>query len=226
MSYDLAVWHASRPITTQEAGDIFRRLGEEELSAVGPHPGVNAFLAALTAQYPQIDDWDDNDIDNCPWSVAFDQSDRYVVMCISFSRVAEMMPLIEGLAAKHDLVCFNPQWPCVVYPPRIAAMPHLRLSLENSTLIDKPTPDQIADALSTLSSDGNSFAILERTNTSYFQTALQSTGEYIIEYQDGSLDKHYQSTAKDAQHLIAMFQAYGAGDDLWKREGDWRKIEL
>jgi hypothetical protein len=137
-----------------------------------------------------------------------------------------MMPLIEGLAAKHDLVCFNPQWPCVVYPPRIAAMPHLRLSLENSTLIDKPTPDQIADALSTLSSDGNSFAILERTNTSYFQTALQSTGEYIIEYQDGSLDKHYQSTAKDPQRVIAMFQAYGAGDDSWKRECDWRKIDL
>ncbi len=150
MSYDLAVWHASRPITTQEASDIYRRLGEEELSAVGPHQGANAFLAELTTQYPQIDDWDESDIDNCPWSGAFDQSDRYLLIYISFSRVAEIMPLIEGLAAKHDLVCFNPQWPCVMYPPRIAAMPHLRLSLENRTLIDNPTPDQIANALSTL----------------------------------------------------------------------------
>ncbi len=226
MSYDLGVWRALRPITTQEAADIYGRLCEEDMAAVEPHPGVDSFLAELTARYPQIDDWDDGDIDNCPWSVAFDQSDRHILMSMSFSRVDEIVPFIEELAAKYDLVCFNPQWPCVVYPPRVAAMPHLRLSLENWTVIDNPTPDQIADALSSLDADGNSFAILEQTDTTYIQAGLQSTGEYVIEYQDGSLDKHYQSITRNSQQLMAMFRAYAEGHDTWKQQCEWNKIDL
>lgn len=227
MSYDFAVWHASRPITTREATEIYIRLGGEDIAGIEPHPGVAAFLEELTARYPQIDDWDEDDLDNCPWTVAFDLSNRHVLMCMSFSRVDEIVPIIEGLAAKHDLVWFNPQWPCVGYPPRIAAMPHLRLSLENWTLIDNPTPDEIAEALSSLKPDGNSFAILERTYGTYLQTLIEPTGEYVIEHQEGSLDKHYQSsTVLPLDRITKMFQAYAAGQDAWKREAAWQKIDL
>ncbi|MCA9193049.1 MAG: hypothetical protein KDB03_14845 [Planctomycetales bacterium] len=226
MSYDIGVWHASRPITTQEAVDIFSRLGEANLRDAEPHPGVEAFLKELTLRYPQIDDWAEKDIDACPWSVAFDYSDCHVLMCLSYSRVNEVVPFVKELAAKHDLVCFNPQWPCVEYPPRIGEMPHLRLFLENWTVIDNPTPQQISVALSSLNSDGNSFAILERTNSAYMQTGLQSSGEYVIEYQDGSLDMHYQAIDFDIQHVTSIFQAYGAGNEAWKHQADWKRIEL
>lgn len=226
MSYDLAVWYSTQPITTQEAAAIYGRLGTETVNDVEHHPGVNSFVEELTAQYPQIDDWADDDIDDCPWNDAFDQSPGYVVMCISFSRVNEIVPMVQKLAAKHDLVCFNPQWPCVVYPPRLAAMPHLRLSLENWTVIDKPTPEQIAEALSSLTTEGNSFAILERTDSTYLQTGLQTTGEYVVEYQDGSLDKHYEAITEDPRQVVAAFQAYATGSDNWKREFEWQKLEL
>lgn len=226
MSYDLAVWHVSRPITTEEAADIYDRLGEPDLTGVELYPGVSAFMAELTAQYPQIDDWPEEDIDNCPWSVQFEHSDSYVVICMSHSRVSEIVPIVEEFAAKHDLVCFNPQWPCVVYPPRIAAMPHMRLTLQNWTLIDNPTSDQISDAISSLNAGGNAFAILEKTDATYFQTFLEPTGEYIVEYQDGSLDEHYKSSVFDMQQLITMFQSYAAGGDTWKQQCDWSKMEL
>lgn len=226
MSFDLAVWYTSEPITTQVAADIYSRLGDEPLADVESHPNINAFLEDLTARYPQIDDCDDDQIDDCPWSDSFDQSDQHVLLSISYSRVKEMVAVIEELAAKHDLVYFNPQWPCVVYPPRIAAMPHLRLILEKGSLIDNPTSEQIADALSSLDADGNSFAILERTETTYIQTGFQKSGEYIIEYQEGSLDQHYQTVARDVQQVIAMFQAYAVGHDTWQQECEWNKLDL
>lgn len=68
MSYDIAVWHASRPITTLEASEIYIRLCEEALADVEPYPGIQAFLAELTRRYAQIHDWDEDDIDDCPWT--------------------------------------------------------------------------------------------------------------------------------------------------------------
>ena len=72
MSYDLAVWHESRPISNEEAHELYVRLCSEDRSTVRPHPNVRAFLIELTERYPQIDDCDEDDVDNCPWASSFE----------------------------------------------------------------------------------------------------------------------------------------------------------
>lgn len=134
--------------------------------------------------------------------------------------------MLLEIAAKHDLVCYNPQWPGVTYPPRIAAMPHLRLTTENWTLIDNPTPDQIARTLEALNVADNSFAILEITDTTYLQAALQAHGSYIVEYQEGSVDQHFQATVTDLTSLASMFSDYADSNEQWKSQRTWKRLIL
>ena len=226
MSYDLAVWHESRPISNEEAHEIYVRLCDEDRSAVRPHPNVRAFLDELTERYPRIDDCDEGDVENCPWTVAFDHSDGHVGMCIAWPRVDEIVPFVEALSQKHDLICHNPQGPLVHWPPRVARLPHLRLSLEDGRVIDNPSPVSITSALTSLKPDSNSFAILERTDTTYLQISMQSSDEFILEYQDGSLDKHFQANVYDLSDVTCAFKAYAARDESWKTQFDWQRIEL
>lgn len=231
MSYDLGIWYSRQPITTQEASEIYCRLCNAGLPDVEPpdlepHPNIPSFIAELVEQYPRIEDWDQNDYDNCPWSGSLDVSDAHVLMSLSYSFANTLIPFIEGLAAKYGLVCYNPQWPGVRYPPRLAAMPHLRLSLENGPPIDNPSLDQITVALSSLIVPGNSFAILERTDSIYLQAALQPSGEFIIEYQTGSVAEHYQAVTKDLQIVVSIFRAYAIDDDAWHKIFDWKRIVL
>jgi hypothetical protein len=226
MSYDLAVWHESRPISNEEAHEIYVRLCDDDRSDVRPHPNVRAFMNELTERYPQIDDCDEDEVENCPWTVAFDHSDGHVGMCIAWPRLKEIVPIVEELAQEHDLICHDPQGPLVHWPPSVARLPHMRLSLEDGQVIDHPSPLSIASALTSLKFDGNSFAILERTDATYLQTSMQSSDEFIIEYQDGSLDKHFRASAFDLSDVTDAFKAYAVQNESWITQFDWQRIEL
>lgn len=69
MSYDFAVWYASRPITCQEAEEIYGRLCRGDLTAVKPDPRIAELLDELTKRYPEIDDLEGHDSSKqfCEW---------------------------------------------------------------------------------------------------------------------------------------------------------------
>lgn len=226
MSYDFAVWYASRPITCQEADEIYGRLYRGDQTAVKPDPRIAEFLDELTERYPEIDDLDDEDMDDCPWSNAFDRSEGHAIICMRFSLTEEVLPFVEELASEHGLVYFDPQTTVVMYPPHIAAMPHLRISMEDGTVIDNPTPGQIANTLSSLNKDENSFAILEQTELTYIQTGRQPNDEYVIEYQESSIREHFQTFVTDLQRVIDVFQLYAAGNDSWKQRCEWEQVDV
>jgi hypothetical protein len=226
MSYDIALWHEDHPVTTDAAGDYYRRLAEDEALTIAPCADIDAFIADLTAQFPTREDTPDKDIDSCPWNCEFERSAGHVVICIASSRLEEVMPLIGELAARHDLVCYNPQWPAVTYPPRIAAMPHRRLTSENWTLIDNPTNEQITATLELLNADGNSFALLEITDMIYLQTRSRADSDYIVEYQAGSLEQHFQATIADLKLLASLFHDYADGNNRWHSKCDWERLDL
>ncbi len=87
-------------------------------------------------------------------------------------------------------------------------MTQIRLTLENDTIIDNPTSNQVALASSTLNTTDNTFAILESGDLTYIQTAMENTQEFVLEFQDGSLDKHYQTTVETPYEVLAAFQGF------------------
>ena len=226
MSYDLAVWKEMQPVTTAVATATYGRLCEGDLEAATPDPAIARFHEELLARYPPLAHLSDDELDSSPWSCSIDISDRHAIMCMSYSRAGEVLAFVQSLAAKHELILFNPQGPMVVFPPSLDAIPHLRLQLESGRVVDAPSSDEIVEALQALRLPRNSYAVLERTGLDYMQVALQSSGELIIEFQDGALDRHYAARQASFPKVVAAFQAYAEGRLSWRAMFSWQKIRL
>ncbi|WP_020407445.1 hypothetical protein [Hahella ganghwensis] len=119
MSFDLGVFYTESPHTDEEAIERYIAYCEmDDLTPyIEPSEKVGAFLKELTDQYPQIDDWPEADIDECPWSIAFDVSEGHILMPMVFSRADEMYQVIVSLAEKHGLICVDPQSSRIAYAP-------------------------------------------------------------------------------------------------------------
>ena len=119
MSFDLDVWYSSRPLTVAEADEhysAFRGNGNGDGQAATDER-LTRFVDELTSRYPQIDDVADDEIDACPWSLAFDLSPTHVRMPVMWTRAEEIAPVVMELAERHGLVCYDPQSRKVHLPP-------------------------------------------------------------------------------------------------------------
>ncbi len=78
--------------------------------------------------------------------------------------------------------------------------------------------------------DGEEFAILSRTPDHYMQCAAQEepAGEYILEYQDGSLREHFEAVDRPItlQRVTVAFLKYLRGDTSWQSDFRWEKMNL
>jgi hypothetical protein len=94
----------------------------------------------------------------------------------------------------------------------------MRLELSDGSGLDDPTPEQIAEALAALPADAGSFAILSREELTYLQTSGSAKEGFVLEYQEGGLDQHYQSVAKQLplDLVTRAFQCYAAADESWR----------
>ena len=103
----------------------------------------------------------------------------------------------------------------------------LVLQLEDGTYINMPMVERIEKALHGLSFDSdNGFAILSRGDQTYIQCATTSWGQFVLEYQEGSLDQHFQATDPvELDDVLVAFRAYALGR-AWKDRFTWRKLDL
>jgi hypothetical protein len=101
----------------------------------------------------------------------------------------------------------------------------MELNLESGLVITNATEDIIRTSI-----EGEDFAILAIDTDTYIQCAEQKNQpfEYILEYQDGSLDKHYQATNGPIilDRVIAAFIKYLRKDISWQSDFEWKKMDL
>jgi hypothetical protein len=104
----------------------------------------------------------------------------------------------------------------------------LRLTISDGPVIDNPSSNDIERALRAMEVDQNEFAILERGELDYMQTAGGSDNNlYALEYQESSLDRHYQTDPMPLSSVIEAFQQYARGEDAaWKSRFGWKRFEL
>jgi hypothetical protein len=78
--------------------------------------------------------------------------------------------------------------------------------------------------------EGEEFAILSADPNTYVQCAEQKEPpyEYVLEYQDGSLEEHYR--AADApitlDRVLSALVKYLRGDASWRTDFRWEKMQL
>jgi hypothetical protein len=119
MSYDLAVWHTNERLTNEQALALYLELCDSVFTGVTAYPAIESFYAELTAKHPEIDDVPEDlidDVDYCPWSIAFDRSPGHLIVPCVWSKAQYVDALIHSLARKHGLPVFDPQTTTISYP--------------------------------------------------------------------------------------------------------------
>jgi len=104
----------------------------------------------------------------------------------------------------------------------------MKLEAEGQRAIVGPQSGQIESALSLLSLPDKSFLILSRSPTSYIQAAIVGSNRLVLEYRDGSAQKHFRSIRDDysSGEVVAILEAYRRGEDSWWNENEWRRIDV
>jgi hypothetical protein len=120
MSFDLAVMYLEKPIRLKEGAEIYAELCDGNNDVLRHSSRIDSFYRDLIYKYPEIDSYSDDEVDDCPWSVSLDIYGGAVLMSIVWSRVEEVQSFIRELAAKHDLVCFDPQNDELYLPPALS----------------------------------------------------------------------------------------------------------
>jgi hypothetical protein len=100
----------------------------------------------------------------------------------------------------------------------------VELTLASGRVITDATEDDVRAI------DGEAFAILGIDPDTYIQCAERNGAppEYVLEYQDGSLDRHYQAVDGPItlDRVIAAFIKYLRRDSSWRSDFRWEKMEL
>jgi hypothetical protein len=101
----------------------------------------------------------------------------------------------------------------------------VELTLESGRVIADATKNDILASI-----DGEDFAILGIDPDTYIQCAEQKEApyEYVLEYQDGSLDRHYQAVDGPItlDRVIVAFIKYLRRDSSWQSDFRWEKMDL
>ncbi len=99
------------------------------------------------------------------------------------------------------------------------------LELESGRIIHGATDEDILSHV-----EGEEFAILSLEPGSYVQCAEQKEPpyEYVLEYQDGSLNAHFQAVDGpiSLDRVLSAFLKYRRGDQSWRSDFRWEKMEL
>ena len=105
MSFDLAVWKSARPLTPDEAQEIYEKLCEDEPpDSVPDCAEMKAFSAELMKRWPE----DPSNPEACPFEDVGPAS-RFLILNLAGSRAPEVAPQVIALARRHGLLCYDPQ---------------------------------------------------------------------------------------------------------------------
>jgi len=102
-----------------------------------------------------------------------------------------------------------------------------RLDIRGEHEILAPTPQQIKLAIDSISaSDGSPFLILGTDGMTYMQAGLEENSLWTLEFQEGSLQQHFQVSNVSTEKVTDIFLAYAGGDEAWRTSVKWEHIDI
>ncbi len=99
----------------------------------------------------------------------------------------------------------------------------MRLELESGQVVEDATEQDIRTLV-----EGEDFAILSSDPNGYIQCARTETQDYLLEYQEGSLQRHYRATSLPIRldDVVSVLVKYRRGDPSWKSDFVWERVVL
>src|SRR5262249_3334595 len=104
----------------------------------------------------------------------------------------------------------------------------LHLDIKGEQEICNPTAQQIKAAIESITLDGERFIILDKepSGMTYMQALLEDDSSWTLEFQDGSLEEHFQAASLSREKVTDMFLAFAGGNDIWRSSVKWEHIEM
>jgi hypothetical protein len=94
------------------------------------------------------------------------------------------------------------------------------------TRYDAPDEATIARVLASLDGGRNILVTLGPSEATYVQASGSVASGFVLDYQDGSLDRHYRSNAEDLSldRVTQVFHKFARGDDSWRTDVAWQHV--
>jgi hypothetical protein len=99
----------------------------------------------------------------------------------------------------------------------------MKLSTDKDTKIDNPSREQIKAVLIDISNrPADAYIIIGETEMTYMQAAGDKEKRFIIEYQEGTLAKHFRTKGRlSMDQALEIFSSYCRGGTEWKTAATW-----
>lgn len=224
MSFDLGVWRPTgQQVTVAEASRFYSELCSRPFQTFIPGPEMSAFVDAVVEHYRTA-----SGTSGLPWAAEPDVSDDCAVMPIQSVLADAVFPIIRELARERDLVCFDPQGSRVYQPAAVGTARAGTLALADGRSIDGPDRKLVEECVRGLS-EKDWFVTFKRRPNFYIQVgcgdrAGAPRGRYVIEYRDGSPDKHWRAFSSDLDELVPAFLEYHQGGMQWIGGFSWKPL--
>jgi hypothetical protein len=102
----------------------------------------------------------------------------------------------------------------------------MQLTTASGVVIENPGAEKIERELRALPG-ADSCLVLSRDELTYVQVAAGGDDRLTLEYQDGSLERHYRSVRDvSLDSAIRVFIAYLEGGDRWRALVEWELLDL
>jgi len=104
----------------------------------------------------------------------------------------------------------------------------MKLEAEGQRAIADPQSDEIHSAVSRLSLPDRKFLILSRSATSFVQVMIVGPDRLALECRNGNAKQHVRSARDDysTSEVVEILEAYRRGEDSWRNENQWRRIDV
>jgi len=119
MAFYLGVWNSPTAICDDEAAARYLALSEEKSVEREFDGSVYNFYCGLISLFPEVETVPEDELDSCPWACGIDIAADHLIMAIQIEQAQKIIGQIVSLAAKYELVCFDPQAGKVYLPPRL-----------------------------------------------------------------------------------------------------------
>jgi hypothetical protein len=98
------------------------------------------------------------------------------------------------------------------------------LEFDTGRRIEKPSANQIEEAVGDLSNRKDSFVVLSSTSTDFVQVAAGGNAGFTVEYQEGDRTRHFRANEKLAHsRVVDVLVRYSRGDAQWKASLSWKQ---
>jgi hypothetical protein len=154
MNFYLGVWNSPTVISDDEAAARYLALSDEKSVEPEFDASVYNFYCGLVSLFPEVETVPEDELDSCPWACGIDIAADHVIMAIQIAQAQKIIGQIVSLAAKYELICFDPQAGKVYLPPRFETKRTPGAAAPTCASASQPSPIQLGGEPQTGGAEG------------------------------------------------------------------------